>query len=250
MPLISIIAGIVGIVLRKKELATVFDSSTGLAERGATVTILLGVLSAFIVIVSLAYAVVGCRNGKAPGAYERAMSPGNAVELMMLFLGGLAMIVGGVVYYFAARTEYAAGLYSLVFAVLAAASGVCQVILASAAYRKKRVEGMGIASVVTPLFLCLWLVATYRSYGTEPALLTYCGMCVAIIAATLSFYFNAGFAFGRKRLRSSVFFGLTAIYMCTVALADFTTLPTRLVLFGMILTMSINTASLVENSHK
>ena len=62
MPIFSIVAGIIGMILRKKELATIFDSATGLAERGATVTILLGILSAVVVLISILYAVFGCKN--------------------------------------------------------------------------------------------------------------------------------------------------------------------------------------------
>ena len=250
MPLFSLVAGIVGMILRKKELATIFDSVTGLAESGAKVTTLLILLSVIVAVASVVYAVIGCRNGTVEEPYEVIMSPKSLIGLLLMFVSGAAIIVGGMWYFLAARLESASRLYSIVFAVFAVASGVSQFSLAAAAYRRKKSEGMGIASVVTPLFLSLWLVATYRSFGTEPSLLRFCGICLALIMATLSFYYSAGFAFGRKKLKRTIALNLIAIYMCTVALADFAQLHTRFILCGLIITMCVNTTSLVINSHK
>lgn len=250
MPLFSIAAGIVGMLLRKKELATIFDSATGLAERGAAVTTLLGLLSAVVVLISILYAAVGCRNGRAEEPYEVIMAPRSPLGLLLLFISSVLIVIGGGWYFFAARAEGAGGIYTIAFAVLAIAAGVCQIVLAAASYSKKRAEGMSIAASVTPLYLCLWLVATYRNYGTEPSLLRFCGMCIALIAATLSFYYTAGFAFGKFKLKRTVAVSLAAIYMCTVALADFAQLHTRFILGGLVVIMSVNTMSLVINSHK
>lgn len=250
MPIFSIVAGIVGMILRKKELATIFDSATGLAERGATVTILLGILSAVVVLISILYAVIGCKNGKAEEPYEVIMSPRSPLGLLLQFVSGAAIIVGGILYFFAAKAEGVGGTYTLAFAVLAIATGVCQFVLSAASYRKKKTEGMGIAVVVAPLYLCMWLVATYRNFGTEPSLLRFCGMCIALIFATLSFYYTAGFAFGKKKLKRTVAANLIAIYMCIVLMADFVSLSTRMILGGLVIIMCVNVTSLVINSHK
>ncbi len=64
VPLFALIAGIAGFFLRQTELNTVFDSVTGLAEKGAPVTISLIALSVFFAAASILLSVLITRTTK------------------------------------------------------------------------------------------------------------------------------------------------------------------------------------------
>ena len=249
MPLAALIAGIAGFFLRKKELSLAIDPITGLAERWSKYTLLLGLLSAVAAAVFIIYGILAMRGRDVKPSYKGALSPTGIFTFFLALLGCAAMIAGAVMYFLSMRA-IKSSLADTVFALFAALSGIGQAALVCGAYKNKSGGSSHIAAVAAPLFLCLWLVITYKNNSTDPELLNYCGMCLALMAAILSFYFSAGYAFGRNGKTCSVIFGLLAVYTCTVAAADFTALSLRLILVGIIVLSGVNTCSLVVNSEK
>jgi len=249
IPIFALLAGAVGFFLRGKELSTAIDPLTGLAERWSKFTIMLILLTVVAAVIFVLYGVVKMRGREVSPSYNTAFSAIGVIALFFAVIGGAAFVVGGALYYMDARL-FRAGITDFVFALFAVISGVCQISMAFGAYKKRDKNTSHVAAVVTPLFLCLWLIIAYKDNATDPELLKYCGMCMALISAILSFYFSAGFAFNNGKAIGTVVFNLLAVYMCTVAMADFTALSLRLILVGVIVISGVNVSSLVGNSRK
>lgn len=249
MPLLALMAGIAGFFLRNKELSSAIDPVTGLAERWSIFTLSLALLSVIAAAVFVLYGVLTMRGRAVRLSYKGSLSATGLVTFFFAVVGCAAMVIGGIIYFLNARVVRVS-LVDSVFALFAVLSGVCQFVLVCGAFKNKSGDSSHIAAVVTPLFLCLWLVITYKNNSTDPELLNYCGMCLALMAAILSFYFSAGFAFGRDNKLCTVIFGLLAVYSCTVAAADFSSLPLRLILVGIIVLSGVNVSCLIGNSTK
>ncbi|MBR7082360.1 MAG: hypothetical protein IKI49_06645 [Oscillospiraceae bacterium] len=245
MPLLALIAGVGGYFIRKSELIYAIDPVTRLAQRWSKYTLLLVALSVVVTVVFEVYIIIKLHRGNAPKSYN-ALSANGLLSLFAAMLGGAAISVGGVIYYLSVRkthisvTDYA-------FVLFAVLSGITQISLALGAWRRKSGSSNRVASVVAPLFFCLWLVIFYRKNSTDPELLNYALPCFALMAALLSLYFSAGFAFDRGNARYTLIFSFLASYLCIAAMADFTDLYSRLILAGAAAISAVNAASIAGN---
>ena len=102
-------------------------------------------------------------------------------------------------------------------AVFAALAGLGGVILAITSFRKRHNGLEAISSLVVVLFLCLWLVLVYKANSSDPTKIKYIYDLLGLCAAAVGCYYLAGYAFGRSRPRSTIFFCLTAIALSAVA---------------------------------
>ena len=247
MPLVALLAGVLGMFVRRRELATVFDSATGLAESYAPSSVLLISLSAVIIMLSVVIAVVVSGRSKAERDYTRAFEPDSFLYVGASFVFGVGWLAAVVLQFIRLRSVGIMTIIDWFFMLLAAIAAVSVIILAIGAYTRRRGSGMIVFSIIPSLFFCYWLIILYKDNATNPVLLDYCYQSLAIAAAALSFYFAAGYAFKKAAVGWTLFSYLITIFFCVVVLADSVGLPIRL-MFGIIAVVSaLNANAFVRN---
>jgi hypothetical protein len=257
MPLLALVAGVVGFFLRRTEVDTVFNPVTGLASTDAPVTILLIGLSALAVVGAAVFAAAISRRYKAETEYTRAFAPRGFLYLAVSFLLGLVWLASAAWYFVekraAALSAMPAGfagrvsVVDFIFTVLAALSAISVIILARGAYKGKGGSEMLLFSVIPPVFFCFWLVILYKENAANPVLLAYCYQVLAIAAATLGYYFSAGFVFGKAVTGRAIASILAAVYFCTLVIADGISQPMKLMFGVTAVNMLMNAVVFLRN---
>ena len=228
MPSLALIAGVVGFSLRRRELDTVFDAVTGLPERGAGVTSGLIMLSVAVLFVGLIFSIATKVKYNSPQGFENAFGVRSAAYPLFFMVVGLVWFAAAVLHFF--NTESAETIAELYFSVLAGLAAISSIFFAVEVFTNpERKLKLGL-SVVPTLFTCFWLILLYRRNAANPVLLIYVYHCLALIAATASFYLYAGFVFNKSTPGKTIFFCIASIFFCTVTLADEHTLWLRIIL--------------------
>jgi len=216
MALISLFAGTIGWLLRRQEVATIFDPYTGLAERGAPITAVLIVASLIIValLFGLSFTVPKERTfssfssafgGKVLGTVILAI-----LGLIVLALAGLQLV---------SLTQTADGLdpFSTVRLLAALLAGLCLVLVAILGPRGTNVA---IPATIPVFWLCIWLIVGHIDQAADPVLLGYVYSLFALAALLLALYYIAGYAFRQHHPRRLMFCSSTAIYFTGVTMGD------------------------------
>ena len=249
LPLFAMIAGIAGFFLRKTELDTVFDSVTGLAEKGTPVTISLIALSILFAAVSILLSVLISRNFEAKPKYEHAFGSTGLFYLGAFVILGLAVICGSVLYFLGTRSTGVQFL-DLVFTVFGIFSGISLIILARGAYKGSGGSEMCLFSVIPPVFFCIWLIITYKEHAPDPVILDYAYISLAIASTALGYYYAAGFVYHKAKPGKTIFSYLLTIYFCLVTLADQQQASFSVLLAAVIFASLINMGVFVKNLAK
>ena len=245
LPAASVLAGIIGFFIRKKELAEVFEESTGLAVRGAAVSTALIALSVAVIVLSAIAAKLltpGKKSAYAALPKTSAGKAAGAVSAVLFVFGAVFCIINGDVYRWRAVT--------LIFALFGLGSAAWYAVSAFSA-RGDKPDGMQkTLSVVPALFFCLWLIATYRTYATEPSLLVYCYECLAAAAMAVACYCDAGFICASPRPRRTAAASLIAVFFGIVSLADALPASAKLLMLGACLARVVSLAALFSGREK
>ncbi len=217
LTVLTVIAGLVAFFLRRRELATVFEPD-GLARRGAAVSVILLVLCvlAVIVLIVLSIRLAGERGVR--GGYAEVFHVSGPVPTVISALLGIAMIAAAFLNY---RSAAAGGTRAVVegaVGLLAALAGVGGFALAVNA--RRRSGGCALPAVLVTLFVCFFILVTYKKRATDPVLLNYMYDFVALCFSALSTLFIAGFAFDRASPRKALWVSFAAAFFCFIGAAD------------------------------
>ena len=245
MPGFALIAGVFGFILRRRELETVFDAVTGLPERGAGVTLGLIMLSVAVLVIGLIFSIAAKVKYDSPQGFENAFGTHSVAYPLFFLVIGLLWLAAAVLHFF--NRDYTETVAELYFSVLAGLAAISSIFFAVEVYKNPgRKLKLGL-SVVPTLFTCFWLILLYRRNASNPVLLTYVYHCLALIAATVSFYLYAGFVFNKSAPGKTIFFCAASIFFCTVTLADEHALWARVILAVIIAVNFVNGAMLIKN---
>lgn len=251
IPAVAIILGIAGFFFRKKELATIFDATTGLAQKNAPVSIIIFLLTIVAVLFFLAFSIFGLKSCKAENSYEKAFKMDNISVFALYIVACILMLAGGIYYCFeAAQDYYGMPILDLIFTILAMITAIAQIFVANGSFKGKGGNQLGMCSVAAAVFFSYWLITTYRLNATNPVTLDYYYECLAMAAAVLAFYFSSGFAFKKPRLKQTVFFSSVALFMCVMSLADMVKISQLMVLLAAVVMLAINLGAALKNTVK
>lgn len=255
MSLFTIAAAAAGYLLRKKELATVFDAETGLAQRWAPISIGLALVS---VVFALGLLLFAARMGavRAGGEYKDAFSPNSVavtLALMLLGIGIAAASLYRIIYLFLLLPKdplayEAAGLAEAALYIFGIASGISFAVLARGAFRGGTGSEMSLCSIVPVVFLAFLLVLFYKERATDPVLLDYVYEFLAVCVSLLASYYAAGYAFGKPLPKRTAYFGYLAAYLWGVSLAGSHNIGDLIILICLMLTLFVNSHLLVGNT--
>ncbi len=204
----AFVTGAFAMFLRWLQLINCFEEDTGLFISGSALTpafiIMLFIACAGILVMSLLFRLTSDE----PAQAFRVKSP-----LCMVFtaLLSLVMLVGAILLFIQSGSMCAELLFRLL-AVLAIAAAAAMFVVINRMSSGRADNVSCFCFVVIVLFYCLWLVASYKSHDSDPVIWDYWPEILALASGTLSWYYLAGFAFGRPRPRATVFFcGLSFI---------------------------------------
>lgn len=96
-----------------------------------------------------------------------------------------------------------------------------------------RQAGFCLASALPIVFCCFWLIVSYRQDAITSVVWSYAPEILAIASSLLGFYFVAGYAYGRPRPFSALFFCEFGAFMCFVTLPDERLVAMQLMFVGM-----------------
>ncbi|MCL2249316.1 MAG: hypothetical protein FWC13_08590 [Oscillospiraceae bacterium] len=238
VPIISILAGVGGFLLRSRELNYVFDDVTGLPGRGALTTM---VLIAFVVANLLAALIFGIciyRKRKAPKGFDNAFGIDPMFYPIVFVVIGIVWLVGTFLLFQYQRSIGAFALTDSIYLILSALAAICVTFFAIEMYQDFRRKAIYALSLVPTIFLCFWLIVLYDQNATNPILLRFVYQCLAIVFASLAFYFTSGFIYNKPAPGRAVISYYLSILFSSITLADDIHIGQKLI-FGAIIGASL-----------
>ncbi|MDR1589540.1 MAG: hypothetical protein LBS51_05045 [Oscillospiraceae bacterium] len=269
----SLLAAVLGFMLRDAVLTAAFDPISGLAIPGERTTTL---LIALTVAVAAAACVVGAlvsagyekpraaaryAEGGADGGATDCLSPGTAgmtaenaapatispFTLVALVAGGVVWLAGAAASLVASYPAAVAGSYSnMIFSALSALSALSVIYLARGAYVGRSGGFDRFLSVIPPLFFSYWLILLYMANASNPVVLMYGYECLAVASAAMCFYFLSGCLYGKAEPGKTVFCMIMTVFLCGAISADGFTLPERLMIGSALLIALANIAPFIR----
>lgn len=218
IPAVSVVAGIVGGILRHIQINTVFEADTGLAKTMAPVSVALCLLSVLVVAASLIFGKKTTTETKDSLKFSEAFGCGK-ISFVISVLAGFVMAVCSVI----RESQYLVyyGSFAVnIFAILGFATGISVIAMAIFAYKGKNSIELYLFSVIPVAFYCYIMAAEYKAGSTSPVLINYCYGCIAFGAAAVSHYVCSGFVFDRAKAWLTAAIMPISVYFMTVTLAD------------------------------
>ena len=263
LPSLAVGGGIVGLFLRRWELATAFEADTGLVTPNMPSTWALILWSAVLAVVF----ILLCRGKHRPfaGGYDAAFAAkGNTVYVTAMVLSAFLLLASAVLNYMGIPAAYAEAVAAaragnaqgtplfnvLPRAILGLLSAISFFCVLSTGKNNYRSEGKGKFSfpLLAPAYMgCIWLIAAYQVRAGDPVRQDYIYELFAIIASLLGLYFTAGFSFERAKVFRSALFSLLGVYFSLVTLADGHELYVVLLYGFCILSLTANVTALLAN---
>ena len=230
--LLALVGGAGGFLLRRWELATVFET-TGLAVLWSAPSLILIALS---VVLAAAFVLLVRTPRYNPMDYSEAFSAQNS----WLYLIGMALSAAAILFAGVAGLRYGGycGILCKLTSLLCLLSFVCILVTAWNNFQGKPLR-FSLTLLVPGYTLCLWLVSAYQKQAADPVVLDYVYEMLAIICTLIGMYFAAGYSFGRPKFRRCAVFSLLGIFFTLITLADSHTTSERLLfLFAFLYQMS------------
>ncbi|MCL2827715.1 MAG: hypothetical protein FWD99_03165 [Oscillospiraceae bacterium] len=210
MALLALLSGATGWLLRRHEVATIFDPYTGLAETWTPVSLALILLSGATVL--LLFALSRTVSNQSVATFQMAFD-GSSFLTFLIRLSGFTLLALTALFIWAINEA----LRDWFWAISASLAGLC---LLDMSLRGRRGHSVAITSVVPVLWLCMWLVFSYIDHATNPTLLAYIYYFFALAGLILGFYHVAGFAFGLGNPKGLLFSNSVAVYFTAVTMGD------------------------------
>ncbi len=222
----AVVGGAFGFFARWLQLSTAIDESTGLMRGGAAASRILIALCVVVAAVQLLYTLrARDRLPEAPG--PEFFEGGSAVYRFFCAGMGLLTAVGGVLLLIGAMRG-SGGALTFFLALLAVFAGLCMAALSLSATAAVPVRCL--CCTVPVLFLCFWMIVTYKENASNPVVWSFCTRILAIAANALGWFYLAGLAYGKPKSAALFFFCQLAPFLSILSLADSVSLGSKLAL--------------------
>lgn len=237
-----------GFLLRWLQNMNIIDPVTGLAVRGAPISVLMVALIVIVAGVLIGYTVY-LRRYDVSVVAEEALRGHTFLFTVFGVLIALLLAVSGVMQLLDAgnmlwpTVHYLCGL-----GTLGAAIGVLLLVTGVSDPEKAGARRMGSAILV--LFGCLWLIAIYKDAAADPVIWHFAIEVLAVCAALIAFYYLAGYQFGEPKPMVTVFFCYFGAFLCIVSAIDEHTLAESVSYAAVALLLLMWGFVLVENFKK
>lgn len=250
LPLLALLGGGVGFVLRLWQLSSGFDRETQLFRPGLPATwVLLAVLALLAVLFLLLP-----RGSAAPVDYAQAFYCPSACYMTLMAAGGFVLLASAALGVLEGMGQLRIGLSStgpimqLLTAVLAVPAGLAALLLGKGNYRGHLPQIHPLLAALWAYLPLPWIVEVYQNNSRQPATMLYLFPLLAVIATTLAFYYGVCFAFDGHRPRLCLFFSLMGVVLLLTALADRPSLFHAALSLGCVLLLLAQSYSLIRNT--
>lgn len=234
LPGAVLLGGVVGFFLRRWELETAFDFSTGLAKNGAAATLALIGCSLGVVVL---FALLGLgKYGHLRHCDAAFAAQGDTPYLTLMLMAGFAMVIAGGVNLLTSTQAYEALVISaaatqsqvhlstlaprLGTGVTAILGGLGIVLMGKRNFRNEPGNYNCLAPLMPAYAACLFLITIYQTRSGDPIVLDYVYELLACVGCVLSTYFIAGFSFQNGRGYLTVLTCAVTGYLTLTTLAD------------------------------
>ena len=212
------IFGVFGAFFRWLQHLTAFEPDSGLAIPGARWSVVL-VIYCVIIAAALVFLVQKQKTLRFPTDYGAAFSAPSRVFDVISVLLAVLMAIGGILTIFPALVP-PYSIFELVTGLFAIVAAVCLVAFLRSTKRDHARSRGAAASLVADLFMCFWLIASYKAFASDPVIWNYAPRLLAICASVLAFYYIAGYPYGKPRPLMALFFSNLSAFLFIVTLAD------------------------------
>ncbi len=226
LPALAWVGGIAGFALRRWELNTAYDPATKLMSITAG-----GILLVLLMAALAAVFITACRRIPRLTAPDWFYAPASGYATVAL-TGGLVMLIAGGMGLWQMYTTGERNVMGLVVSLLLALGGAAAAMAVPKIYRGYWSNGVPVL-LMGPAFAALvWLVCVYQQHARQPEVQLYAWQVLSAVAIVLALYGQATLSLDKGGAGRTCVFGLTAIAMTPVALADGVGLVYTLVWLG------------------
>lgn len=224
-------AGAFGAFFRWLQNQTAFETDTGLLKPGVINYIVPLVIVAALYLFYRIVKGIKAQRLTPPDNVWHAFRAKHIAYPAVYYGTALITVVGGFVTLLTARDFIGAGFFRFV-ALLALVCGVSFPMICSAS--KKKYSPSMVSTIMTlPIIMCcVWLIGSYKVNASTPTVWAFAVEIIALCILTISFYYAAGFAFGKAMPHRAMFFNMAGAFMCIMTLADTRLFGLQLVLVG------------------
>ena len=241
-------AGAIGLFVRWLQLSSVFDPENGLPARGSAATIAL-VVTILFYAGALFIIVRSLKNSEKRSEYREALRGRSIFYPLVAIMLGTVTIIAAISMFFGASHQERSGLWR----VLAIAAVFCGASYPLLSLGPKRGGGNALtclAAVIPTVFFCVWLVISYMINAADPVIWNYAIEILATSGAVLGFYYYAGYAFGRPRPLSALYFSHLGAFFCMITVADAQSLSAQIIFGASAVMLLMLSTMLVGNFEK
>lgn len=213
--------GALGFFLRRRQLATAFESETGLLIPGRPAT---AALIALVVVAAAALAALSValfRGSECPRGYLANFAAPNLVMGLLTLAAGAMLFAGGAlgIRNFALRMD--GRVMRLVLGICLAATGVAVGLTGLLGQQRREAKGRFAGALIIPAYCGgVWLLAAFRGHTANPNVMEYVFLLLGIMCAIFACYAAASFSFETPRPILCAVSSSVGTVLLFIALAD------------------------------
>ena len=211
-----------GFLLRWLQDLRILDPETGLAAKGAPISVLVTLL---IVFMAAALGGIAIYLGRcsAPTAPEAALATHsflhkvvNLAPAFLLAIGGAAQLLQAN----AANWPESQVVIRRILGLVTLAGAYGDLLIANGVQSKDKALSRRIGAGLMLLFAGLWLIAAYKSAASDPVIWRFAVEMLAICAVLMAIYHLAGYFFEEPTPRRTIFYCYLGAFLCIMAAVD------------------------------
>lgn len=247
--LFSLPLSLVGAALQCWGLTTGYEALSGLPITGAPALTLLTVFAVAVPVLALvlSFPLRGERTGCPEGLYAGMALPDCFLGVFsgaLVCAGGLLLLAGDLPAMLRRPQLPELGVCGV--DLLLVLGGGAMIWMALSSQKGGRTARHSLAALLPGFAGCFRLVIFYHDHSRDPAVERYCWMLLALMAAILALYYQAGFAYDHPRPLRAMTCTLTAAIYAFTALPASESLADALLLAGLGLWMLLNVPLLLR----
>lgn len=224
---VTAVGGAFALFVRWLQNLTVFDAATGLANPGAAVSWILVLLC---VAVAVAQLLLILRMHRRPAEVTETIAENKGAPLARIATIALAVLclAGAALMLLSARFSAGKTTLMLCLSILAVFTALSLLWLALCKSENSALHCL--CCTVPVLFYCLWLIIAYKDNASNPVLWSFAPEILAISGGILSWFFAAGYVYGKPQPVKALFFTHFSVFLSILVLADERALGMQLLL--------------------
>ena len=217
----------IGLFLRWLQNNNIYEEATGLPVKSPISTVFV----VFCVVYAAAALVLtlSLKDAWVESSFRTAFRARTILFPTVATILGIATAAAAVSLLFSKPVGISAALQS-VLALGALLCAICFPLISMGPKKDSTGNAACVYTFVPVIFFSVWLIIAFKEHAQDPVLWHYAIEVLAIASATLGFYYAAGYAFERARLKHTVLFGNLAAFFCITALGDPRDLPRQIII--------------------